>query len=137
MAKYLKLFMVALFATLTFTLTSCGDDDDEPSVGNIVGTWKNSGGASLDFGIISYIQFSTDGKYVEVDIDEDEIDVIKGTWKLDGNHLNMITYNDFDMEIPSTHTIKKLTDKELIVISFGFEQTYKKVADSEIDKYLK
>ena len=137
MAKYLKLFMVALFAALTFTITSCGDDDDEPSVGNIVGTWKNSGGASLDFGIISYIQFSTDGKYVEVDIDEDEIDVIKGTWKLDGNHLNMITYNDFDMEIPSTHTIKKLTDKELIVISFGFEQTYKKVADSEIDKYLK
>ena len=137
MAKYLKLFMVALFAALTFTITSCGDDDDEPSVWNIVGTWKNSGGASLDFGIISYIQFSTDGKYVEVDIDEDEIDVIKGTWKLDGNHLNMITYNDFDMEIPSTHTIKKLTDKELIVISFGFEQTYKKVADSEIDKYLK
>ena len=27
MAKYLKLFMVALFATLTFTLTSCGDDE--------------------------------------------------------------------------------------------------------------
>lgn len=28
MAKYLKLFMVALFATLTFSLTSCGDDDE-------------------------------------------------------------------------------------------------------------
>ena len=34
MAKYLKLFMVALFATMTFTLTSCGDDEDEPSSGN-------------------------------------------------------------------------------------------------------
>ncbi len=31
MAKYLKLFMVALFATLTVSLTSCGDD--EPSQG--------------------------------------------------------------------------------------------------------
>ena len=30
MAKYLKLFMVALFATMSFALTSCGDDDDEP-----------------------------------------------------------------------------------------------------------
>lgn len=34
MAKYLKLFMVALFATMTFALPSCGDDDkDEPSAG--------------------------------------------------------------------------------------------------------
>ena len=31
MTKYLKLFMVALFATMSFTLTSCGDDEDEPS----------------------------------------------------------------------------------------------------------
>ena len=35
MAKYLKLLMVALFATLTFTITSCGDDD-EPSAGNLI-----------------------------------------------------------------------------------------------------
>lgn len=28
MAKYIKLLMVALFATMSFTLTSCGDDDE-------------------------------------------------------------------------------------------------------------
>lgn len=33
MKKYLYLFFVALFATLTIGLTSCGDDDDEPSAG--------------------------------------------------------------------------------------------------------
>ena len=33
MAKYLKLFMVALFATMSFALTSCGDDDDGPNSG--------------------------------------------------------------------------------------------------------
>lgn len=33
MTKYFKLLMVALFATLSFTLTSCGDDD-EPSMGS-------------------------------------------------------------------------------------------------------
>ena len=32
MAKYLKLFMVALFATMSFALTSCGDDDDDDDV---------------------------------------------------------------------------------------------------------
>lgn len=34
MAKYLKLFMVALFATMTFTLTSCGDDEPDNPNGN-------------------------------------------------------------------------------------------------------
>ncbi len=31
MKKYLYLFFVALFATMSLTLTSCGDDDDEPN----------------------------------------------------------------------------------------------------------
>lgn len=30
MAKYIKLFMVALFATISFTFTSCEDNHDEP-----------------------------------------------------------------------------------------------------------
>lgn len=33
MKKYFQLLMVALFATMSFALTSCGDDDDEPSAG--------------------------------------------------------------------------------------------------------
>lgn len=35
MGKCLKLFMVALFATLTCALTSCSDDKDEPSNNNV------------------------------------------------------------------------------------------------------
>lgn len=30
MKKYMKLLMVALFASLSFAMVSCGDDDDEP-----------------------------------------------------------------------------------------------------------
>lgn len=33
MKKHLYLFFVALFATMSVSLTSCGDDDDEPSAG--------------------------------------------------------------------------------------------------------
>lgn len=33
MKKYLHLLFVALFATMSFALISCGDDDDEPSAG--------------------------------------------------------------------------------------------------------
>lgn len=34
MARYLKLLMVALFATMTFTFTSCGDDEPDNPNGN-------------------------------------------------------------------------------------------------------
>ena len=34
MERYIKLLFVALFATMSFALTSCGDDDDEPEAGN-------------------------------------------------------------------------------------------------------
>lgn len=34
MKKYLYLFFVALFATMSFSLTSCGDDEDEPNEPN-------------------------------------------------------------------------------------------------------
>lgn len=41
MKKYLKLLFVALFATMSFSLVSCGDDDnDEPAASSeLVGTW--------------------------------------------------------------------------------------------------
>ena len=34
MKKYFQLLFVALFATMSFALTSCGDDNDEPDNGN-------------------------------------------------------------------------------------------------------
>lgn len=34
MKKYLSLLFVALFATISFALTSCGDDNDEPDGGD-------------------------------------------------------------------------------------------------------
>lgn len=33
MKKYLKLLMVAIFATMSFAFVACGDDDDEPDGG--------------------------------------------------------------------------------------------------------
>lgn len=62
MAKYIKLFMVALFATLSFSLTSCGgDDDDEPSPNGAEGELTIDGSKySFDvlMGGVSYDEFS-------------------------------------------------------------------------------
>ena len=130
--------MVALFATLTFTLTSCGDDDDEPSDRNIEGTWKITGGLSYELGIVHYLQFRPDGTFTEVNIEEDGVDVIKANWTLEGDQLTIITYDEeLGTRIPVTATVNKVTNSELVLTVIGVTQTYKKVADSEINKYLK
>lgn len=137
MAKYIKLLMVALFATMTFALTSCGDDDDEPSTANIVGTWKISAGASVDLGIKQYVQFKKNGGCTEVDIDEDSITIMEGSWELRGSTLLMTNHDEeLGIDIPTESEVWKLTDSELVLVTLGFKQTYKKVADSEIEKYL-
>ena len=137
MAKYIKLLMVALFATMTFALTSCGDDDDEPSNSDIVGTWKISAGASVDLGIKQYVQFKKNGVFTEVDIDEEGITIMKGSWEIHGKTLLVTNHDEeFGIDIPVESEIWKLTDSELVLVTLGFKQTYKKVADSEIEKYL-
>lgn len=131
--------MVALFATLTFTLTSCGDDNDEPSVGNIVGTWKITEGLVSEIGFDQYLQFRSDGTATEVDIDmEGNFEVMNGPWKLEGNTLTLINHDDeLDIDIPTIATVNKVTNSELVITTLGIKQVYKKVPDSEIDKYLK
>lgn len=53
MKKYLSLLFVALFATMSFALTSCGDDKDEPDGGN--------SNASLTINGQGYKEHSTTG----------------------------------------------------------------------------
>lgn len=43
MKKYLSLLLVALFATMSFALISCGDDNDEPDGGNTKATLTING----------------------------------------------------------------------------------------------
>ncbi len=58
MEKYLKLFFVALFAALSFSLTSCGDDDDDDAPdGALAGKWQVSYYDSEDGYITSTIEF--------------------------------------------------------------------------------
>lgn len=122
--------MVAIFATMTFALTACGNDDDEPSNANIIGTWKEMDDTYLEE---HYVQFNSDKNYYEVSIDEDGININRGTWKLDGNSI-VIHSTDLDMDFSAE--INKVSSNELEVTMWGIRQTYKKVADSEIEKYL-
>ena len=135
MAKYLKLFMVALFATLTFSLTSCGDDDEpngDVSKSKIIGTWKvNTMHVSDSWNQIDYDRFNEDGSYINVTVVvfEGMEDVVKSTgrWSLDGNKITIDG---------TVGTIKSISDSKMIVSSPMGDITYTRCSDSEMNKYL-
>ncbi len=140
MKKFLYQFMVTLMAISSFALVSCSDDDNDDGLSSdIVGTWK------VDFldSILNeqYIQFRSDGQFIEVFIDkfmvdsEDEIEITRGQWKCTGNTLTLIPNSDY--YITSTSEIIKLTDTDLMLSTLGISTSYKRVDDSEIEKYLK
>ena len=87
MKKYFYFLFVALFATMSFLLTSCGDDDDAPNGGNgnIVGTWKvETMKVDNDWWQVDYVRFNENGTYESVAVVSfmGEVDTEKdnGTW---------------------------------------------------------
>lgn len=139
MKKYLNLFFMAIVTVCMLSLNSCSDDDGEVLSSDIVGTWKwdsfNTDETEAFFGE-QYIQFGSDGQYIEVGIDgfgsEDEVDIIRGQWKQSGNTIT-VSGNG----VPTTTTeITELTDTDLTLVTLGIPMSYKRVADSEIEKYL-
>jgi len=74
MKKYLYLFFVALFATMSVTLTSCGDDDedeanDNPLVGTWVGTMYEEGGYHSSDTEVVTMTFTADGVMTAQSVD--------------------------------------------------------------------
>lgn len=130
---------MVLLAVCALSFYSCSDDEGEISSSDIVGTWKwdsfNTDETEAFFRE-QYIQFGSDGQYIEVGIDgfgsEGEIDIIKGKWAQSGNTIT-ISGNG----VPTTTMeITELTDTDLTLVALGIPMSYKRVADSEIEKYL-
>ena len=139
MKKYLNLFLMTIVTVCMLSLNSCSDDDGEVLSSDIVGTWKwdsfNTDETETFFGE-QYIQFGSDGQYIEVGIDgfgsEGEVDIIRGQWKQSGNTIT-VSGNG----VPTTTTeITELTDTDLTLVTLGIPMSYKRVADSELEKYL-
>ena len=133
------LFLMTIVTVCMLSLNSCSDDDGEVLSSDIVGTWKwdsfNTDETETFFGE-QYIQFGSDGQYIEVGIDgfgsEGEVDIIRGQWKQSGNTIT-VSGNG----VPTTTTeITELTDTDLTLVTLGIPMSYKRVADSEIEKYL-
>ena len=142
MKKYFYLFFVALFATMSYALTSSSDDDPNDSNNeNIVGTWERTTNIDDDWWQKDYIQFQSNGTSISITdvhfMGESDVSVEYGTWIKKGNSLTVKAHNPSDdgMDIDDG-TIKKLTKTELIINAGGLELSFVRVDDSAIDKYL-
>lgn len=135
MKKYLYLLFVALFATMSFALTSCSNDDEPSAGGDIVGSWENVTDWATLIGK-QYVKFESDGTYYEINeyASDGEVEVLKAKWKKDGNTLKV--FGSKDMQ-DGTATISNLTDNTFTITAYGISQDYKRVSDSVLDKYIK
>ena len=139
MKKFLFLSMAMIMAILSLGLTACGDDKDEPEGTNadLVGTWKMTG-TEGGYSYTSYVQFTKDGKFNNVEIytedGETEVEVVKGTYTVNGDVIT-ITEN-YDGEVDTYSVRFQIKGKQLIVSEAGYSVTYTQAKNSEIEKYL-
>ena len=136
MKKHIYLLLIAFLATMSFSLTSCSDKDDEPSNGNIVGSWQVVDGIANAMDGEQYSQFREDGTYYDVMVYSDDwanltgkYYAIKGTWTLDGDKLKISGKNEI--------TIKKISKNDITIVDMGIEVKMKRVSDEMVNEYIK
>ena len=145
--KTINRILVLLVATVL--LTACGDDNDEPSGGDIVGTWECDISRTLiDEMSDMYksgdqlIQFRSDGTMVTVNAyvltdawaaitgEREEVEVEYGTYRISGDKL--ISSDGETVKFKLQGNKLTLTPTSGIILPF----TFTRVSDSVINKYL-
>ena len=133
MKKYLKLLFVALFATMTLSLTSCNSDEPE-EFGSIVGTWKYEVYIDGDYWQKSFGDFEENGKCTSMDVNyfmgDYDVTVSYDTWSQSGKKV----------EIGGDKgTIKTMTSNSMVLVDdkTGFEMHFTRCPKEEMEQYLK
>ena len=166
MKKYLSILVAVMLAAMSFTLTSCGDDEPDPVPGTIVdeddngdnndnddpnnpqeieelliGTWQNPEAfePNRDY-LARYIQFKNNGSCLQIfEFEDGELYVNYGTWSLKGNTLYTTFETDLDAFEPITTALKILAlNEKTLELDYGMLGvfSFNRVPDSTIDKYL-
>lgn len=139
MGKNIKKLFYALMLVLGMSvLSSCSKEGNGTS---IVGTWKSVSMSGLfmdDIDGNTYWQFKDNGTCVIVNVDYYYTDVTSGTWRLSGDTLTFGGQLAEDSDLPPIFTVMELTKNSMTLVYMGGLVTceFKRVSDSEIEKYL-
>ena len=133
------MMLAMMVAALSFT--ACGDDDDEDEVGStnssfLVGTWSVDEEDSYDEEF-EYVQYKSNGTYINVQHDEDGLYISKGTWKANDNEISMKETEGDLKGSTYTYTILSKGQTQITVSMWGITSILRKVSDSTIEKYIK
>ena len=120
MKKYFSILIAVLLASLSFSLTSCGDDDDEPGIENgatIIGKWilkdvnikTQFPDIENEFVIGDWIEFKTNGT---VEWTEKGVK-LSGKYTYEDNEIFISDVSDGET-IPFIYNVTKLTGSELV-----------------------
>lgn len=116
--------LVAIAVISVFTLTACGDDDDEPTAGDLKGLWESvrsigwekingvTGESWDETDTSTRIEFKSDGSFSIMFFEDGEWDNGEfGTWSLKDNILILTTpWGDL-----SKSTVKYLDNKKMMI----------------------
>jgi uncharacterized protein (TIGR03066 family) len=102
-----------VFASATIAVAA----DAKPTAEKLVGTWSLVKSENeLPPGAKASLTVNKDGTFVmKLDIGGQKLD-LPGTWKLDGNKLNVVQKAPDGSEMKESMEIKSLTDDELVTV---------------------
>lgn len=134
------MMLATIVAALSFTACGGSDsDDDGGNVSPIVGTWKAEDVSgwidnfSYDWND-SYLQFKKDGTFI---IANEINDKHYGDWVLNNNTLSLHYTDDTWVGVRLSYDVITLNQQSLGLAIYGLKIKFKRVPDSEINKYLK
>lgn len=139
MKKFFFFLSVMMLALVSVSVTSCGDDKDEPKSNDLVGTWQFKA-VTDDAAIENLVQFTKDGKWNSVEIVTDEVgvsvEVEKGTYTVSGNKIN-VTYTEDGHSVTESVTFEVKDNKLMLTYEdMPVAITFQRVKDSVIQPYL-
>ena len=135
MKKSRILLIMTMFFAFSMSLVSC---NDEPKANQIVGTWKCVDELAQSVYLNQFVQFTADGKYIEVFIipplvEGTDVTVLKlgGEWVLSGDKLVMKA-GDKSVAVK----VKSVSSTKMVFEILSVQIPYEKVDDSVMDKFM-
>ena len=127
MKKYLYLLFVVLFATMSFALTSCGDDDDEP---NDPTTGKMELTIDGEKYVFTHTMANVNGSDYSCLVynDDNELnfsiygwdEIVKGSFLTDENFTLTWNADEAIIGMPTSSTAVKVTEKDSKNVTISF-----------------